>query len=144
MECLYKNAKRCFVTITQHCWLILGQKIVLFKSSFRTVATYKNIWFLHWLYPVSGWTLNWAENFWNVYILSRCHGNVFRINEAITWKIHDICIIFFITIFLGRILTPSHFFNSLTSIPSTIPYKAISLPYMVSRWIIHETMKLQN
>ena len=31
----------CFFIITQHSWLILGQKILLFKSSFRTVATEK-------------------------------------------------------------------------------------------------------
>ena len=30
-----------FVTITQHDWLFSGQKILLFKSSFRTVANYK-------------------------------------------------------------------------------------------------------
>ena len=31
----------CFVIITQHRWLFLGQKILLFKSSSCTVAIYK-------------------------------------------------------------------------------------------------------
>ena len=41
MKCIYKTEKM-FVIITQHSWLFLGQKILLFKSSFRTVAIYKN------------------------------------------------------------------------------------------------------
>ena len=41
MKFIYKTAKMCFVTITQHNWLFLGQKILLFKSSFRTVSNYK-------------------------------------------------------------------------------------------------------
>ena len=31
----------CFVTITQHSWLFLAQKIPLSKSSFRTIVNYK-------------------------------------------------------------------------------------------------------
>ena len=38
MMCTYKTAKMCFVTITPHNWLFQGQKVLLFKSSFRTVA----------------------------------------------------------------------------------------------------------
>ena len=41
MECVYKTEKMCSVIITQHSWQILGQKILLFKCSFRTVAIYK-------------------------------------------------------------------------------------------------------
>ena len=41
MKCIYKTAKVCFVTSTQHCWLFLGRKILLFRSSFITVATIK-------------------------------------------------------------------------------------------------------
>ena len=39
MKCIYETAKMCFVTIAQHNWL--GQKVLLFKSSFRIVANYK-------------------------------------------------------------------------------------------------------
>ena len=42
MKCIYKTEKMCSVTITQHSWLFLAQKISLFKSSFRTVVNYKN------------------------------------------------------------------------------------------------------
>ena len=41
MKCIYETEKMCFVTITQHSLLFLGQKILLFKSSFRSVANYK-------------------------------------------------------------------------------------------------------
>ena len=41
MISIHKTEKMCFVIITQHRWLFLGHKILLFNSSFRTVAIYK-------------------------------------------------------------------------------------------------------
>ena len=41
MKCIYKTAKMCFVTITLHSWLILGQKILLLSPLFAQLQSIK-------------------------------------------------------------------------------------------------------
>ena len=41
MKCLYKTSKMCFVTITQHNWLFLGQKICFSCPLFAQLLTIK-------------------------------------------------------------------------------------------------------
>ena len=63
---------------------------------------------------------------WSVYI---------KPQKCILWPLHSI---------IGHYKNKESCFSHLTSISTTIPYKSIILPNMVSRWINHETMKLEN
>ena len=41
MKCIYKTVKMCFVTITQHSWLIIGQKSCVSSPLFAQLQSIK-------------------------------------------------------------------------------------------------------